>query len=508
MTSNTTMPEHKGEPIDLEAHGIKYGFRHDPIEWLKASRSLAAARVRMVVFNQASDDDERLLQEDGERAIRQIVARQKPDGTFGHSASTGGALVQLLDAGIDRQDPRLAEVAETFVRQFRAGDNGATGESSDDELSVYGLRGLCMLDRRDIPEVERSLRLIAKREEQWNDPWSGCFQCPPIFWNCLLAGRHIIPDVDVDAVIDKGFRRITAATNAFGACTWKNSNLLLEVAARVDTPFARAYVRTQILPVLRRQSPNGELRDVDFAALVAYGLLDQLMDRPPLPADWRVIRALPTPKGDLTSLTYAGEYFWVLDQGTKEAIALSPEDGAVVCCVKSPLSEPVGLGSWDGGVCILQCDPHPGRLVKLSPETGNIEREAPVADFCPTGCAKVGNELWVCDNYDSGVYRICTRDMSKQSFMMLAGPGPVAIAAAADGVWHLEGDSVLVKSDFDGRLVDWGEKPFGKDTTGIAFDGNGLWVLDNKNKRICLIEKTDSGKEITQALAAKREAER
>ena len=40
--------------------------------------------------------------------------------------------------------------------------------------------------------------------------------------------------------------------------------------------------------------------------------------------------------------------------------------------------------------------------------------------------------------------------------------------------------------------------------SGIAFDGENLWALDNKNKRICIIEKTESGKEITEALAAER----
>ena len=52
----------------------------------------------------------------------------------------------------------------------------------------------------------------------------------------------------------------------------------------------------------------------------------------------------------------------------------------------------------------------------------------------------------------------------------------------------------------NGPLLDWGEKPFGIATAGIAWDGKNLWALDAKNKRICVIEKTESGKEITASL--------
>ena len=49
-----------------------------------------------------------------------------------------------------------------------------------------------------------------------------------------------------------------------------------------------------------------------------------------------------------------------------------------------------------------------------------------------------------------------------------------------------------------------GERPFGSATNGIAWDGRNLWALDTEDDRICIIEKTESGKEITTAQAAKR----
>jgi hypothetical protein len=72
---------------------------------------------------------------------------------------------------------------------------------------------------------------------------------------------------------------------------------------------------------------------------------------------------------------------------------------------------------------------------------------------------------------------------------VLAGAGPDSIAAQGDTLWHVDFWShLLIRTGSDGRLLDWGEKPFW-DAAGLAFDGERLWVLDGKNCRICAIEK-------------------
>ena len=53
------------------------------------------------------------------------------------------------------------------------------------------------------------------------------------------------------------------------------------------------------------------------------------------------------------------------------------------------------------------------------------------------------------------------------------------------------------------KLLDWGDRPFGDALRGIAYDGENLWALDNRNKRICIIEKIESGPELSAASAAK-----
>ena len=50
MPDRIEIPEYADEPIDLEEHGIRYGFRHDPMEWVNTDGSPAAARVRGFLF--------------------------------------------------------------------------------------------------------------------------------------------------------------------------------------------------------------------------------------------------------------------------------------------------------------------------------------------------------------------------------------------------------------------------------------------------------------------------
>ncbi|MBM4143492.1 MAG: hypothetical protein FJ225_07885 [Lentisphaerae bacterium] len=77
---------------------------------------------------------------------------------------------------------------------------------------------------------------------------------------------------------------------------------------------------------------------------------------------------------------------------------------------------------------------------------------------------------------------------------LLGGCSVVDMAGAGNTVWHIDGFSPMIARsgmDAHGQLLDWGDKPFGEDTTGIAWDGRSLWVLDNGKKRICEIEKAN-----------------
>ncbi|HUU44138.1 MAG TPA: hypothetical protein VM118_00260 [Acidobacteriota bacterium] len=70
----------------------------------------------------------------------------------------------------------------------------------------------------------------------------------------------------------------------------------------------------------------------------------------------------------------------------------------------------------------------------------------------------------------------------------LAGPFPACLAADGEHVWHADRYApAIIKSDLDGRLLDWGGKPFG--IQGMTFDNRYLWTLDGEARRICAIER-------------------
>ena len=90
------------------------------------------------------------------------------------------------------------------------------------------------------------------------------------------------------------------------------------------------------------------------------------------------------------------------------------------------------------------------------------------------------------------------------------------IRASGSAGWE---HGLLIKSDRNGwRLLDYGDLPFTGPTgyfshpgpgycDGLAWDGQDLWALDAHNRRIGLIEKTESGKVVTADLAAKHATE-
>jgi hypothetical protein len=42
----------------------------------------------------------------------------------------------------------------------------------------------------------------------------------------------------------------------------------------------------------------------------------------------------------------------------------------------------------------------------------------------------------------------------------------------------------------DGSLLDWAEAPFAGRCDGLAWDGQRLWALDAKARRICVLERS------------------
>ena len=101
--------------------------------------------------------------------------------------------------------------------------------------------------------------------------------------------------------------------------------------------------------------------------------------------------------------------------------------------------------------------------------------------------------FWALGADGKGTYHDNVKDI-RMAFAM-----PDFMSACGDEVWKLSGvwfDGVM-RTNAERELLDWGEAPFGH--AGIAYDGKQLWALDRSGKRICVVEKTESGRELARA---------
>lgn len=493
--------------MSLTVGQLRYGFRHDPMKWVAEDESIQGALVRAHVFGTPQAGDEDVI----EKRVSEILKDQREDGSFGDtSKETGAELLDLLELGFDRNRPEVKRAADAILRQTRAGRNADEWYEKDGVLSIYALHSLCLAGRTDEPEVGFSLRWLADHPEEYIGFDKGCPWTPAVFLKALWAGREV---EDVDAPLERGLKWFHDSMNEAGCLGWKDPWGATDCAGYADHTLGRAVVLRQLPLILRAQRPDGGWGGNSlkvFRALRRYGLLESLRNAPALPADWRVVRSIPTPPGDFFTMAWDGARLWLYDRQGGEAVAVSPEDGAVVKRLQVSVPNARGIGWCDEGLLVTRQDPEQEewqandearRLVVLDPDTGQVKREVVLRGMNSVwGAAQVGGELVVADGFLNAVGIFDLADPGKHRVRDLAGPGPIALAAEGGGVWHSDWlvHQVIFRSDLNGRLLDWGTVPFGSGggdwgdqmaTQGLAFDGERLWLLDAAGGRVCAVER-------------------
>ena len=469
-----------------------YGFRYDPMKWAKGSKSVQAAQVRTALLKSPLPGGKELLAKE----VDSILAGQKDDGSFGEN--TNGALRRALRLRCSPGRPEVKRAVDYLVRNKL---------DEDGTLGIYRLRALCMSGDRYAEIRDRSLRKLADRCKlgiHGNCPWSP-FQHLVTLW----AGRHFMA---VSDAMSTDLTWISEGLNEVGCLSYKDPWGFLELAGTIDHPMGRKIVMKQIPMILRSQRPDGGWGGQSFhvfRALTRYGFLDPLRELPPLPSDWRIVRAIPAPGHGLWSMTYGRGRLWVLSRGTNEAIAVSPDDGRVLQKLSLPVKGAVGIGWWDGGLAVTKGKP--SEVVQVDPDTGKVMQRLSMDKTLeePSGVAQAGRKLWLADGWQwVGIVVDLDRPEQKDYVVMGCPAARTDLAAAGDGIWHFAWHA-LVKTDAkakpakwvnetvgwdqgNAKVIDWGEKPF-RGLTGIAWDGTNLWALDNVNQRICIIERVKAG---------------
>ena len=532
MSNKIEIPEYTGGPIDLEAHGIRYGFRRDPMEWVENDKSLEGSKARTLVFSQPKPGDQVLL----DQAIERLLEKQQEDGSIlGDPAaplltSTVSRLQRILELGCSPDRPEARKAVGYLVSQL-------TEQSLTPNMDQARL--FCRLGPDEHPELrDTGLRELAAECEEGLRWWGWCpwgyVRCLQTLWD----GRHF---VDTEAGLVHELTWLAEGMNAAGGISSFDPFGIVLGIGTIGHPLARQALVKMVPMLLRaeqwRDGGGGDSTFHVLRALVRHGLLDKLRSLPPLPPDWRVVRSIPAPDGDLHSMTWGNDLLWVYDRGEQEAVGVSPEDGQVVRSVAMPVPNVQSIAWWDDALAAGVVEPD--RIIQIAPDTGEIRREIPLTgDMTPHAVVQVGDKLW---SWTKVAWAACVIDpegplpAERRDLIIPAAwtwGGVPYLAAAPDGVW--QGSGMLMKMDRDhtpliwddatfscrwqtgetatandvpnARLLDWGEVPFGNALRGIAQDGQNLWALDADEKRICIIEKTESGQEITAALTAGDEA--
>jgi hypothetical protein len=472
------------------------------MEFVEHGESLEAALVRTQVFGRPRPGDEQIIQAEIERRL----AKAKPDRPL-----RAGEVLELLKLGLPADDKEVARAIEHFV----------TDELEDDgSLDIYKLRAVCLAGGNAHAELrDHSLKKLAERATEGIR--DGCPWTPIQHLKTLWAGRGF---VDVEDAMATDMRWIAEGMNEACSLSYKDFWGFVDLAATVRNDLARRIAEKLMPVLLRRQTEDGgwpgDASLMIFPILVDFGMIEPLRQLPPLPVDWRIVRTIPAPDGELRSLAYDGRDLLTCDESSREVVAFSLEDGTVRRRLALPdrIVPPLWVEPWNGSLALVSgsSPSEPGKLFIVDAGAGDVEREidrrGKISES--TGVANVDGRLWVGDGFDWVAMSIDPAHPDDWHRLLLAcptGPAITFFAVADDGVWHFdECQPCLVKSAKDleplvwndeaardytnAPLLDWGEKPFPNQPRGrygIAWDGEHLWALDAKNKRVDMLEKNE-----------------
>ncbi|MHC4984757.1 MAG: hypothetical protein ACYTFO_01240, partial [Planctomycetota bacterium] len=500
---------------------LQYGFRYDPMEWVESATSLQAALIRKVVFNSPNPGDREML----DARIEEVLATQRDDGSFLEEREDGGfddhtlwRVGDLLQLGYSPEMPEIRRAVEFACRKDLAEHNN---------LGAGTIRFAALTGWSDGDEPAGSAQRLVER--CLATPSRGGGGCP---WTIGKAGdlyafRDIAGVTNVNEALDAELAWISERMNDVGSASCKDPWEFVQLAGGIDHPVGREIMLRAIPWILRAQHADGSWGDglprgstfYVLRALARYDLIEPLRKAPPLPADWRIIRAIPAPAPRLNTLAWDGERLWTFCAEEQAAYALSPEDGTVLKEIDFSDMPWEGMGAslgwWDGYLGVSAGD----AIYQLNPDTGEVlGKKLPFPEVMhePNGFVQIGRQLWVADSFEwlAGVYDLDEGTWGHVILAQVTGGGGTDMAWDGEGIWHFDQLShIIVKSalnaepqpwtndDDDPRqglaavdLLDYGEKPFAwgppGQIGGIAWDGEHLWFIDNGKQRIMMVEKS------------------
>ncbi|MCX5672389.1 MAG: hypothetical protein NTU94_13820 [Planctomycetota bacterium] len=193
--------------------------------------------------------------------------------------------------------------------------------------------------------------------------------------------------------------------------------------------------------------------------------------------------SINAPARTIAGLTFDGKRLWCADRASRTLFALETATGKVLKRLPLPGPHAAGL-DWDDGF-LWHVDGRTRKVYRLSAADGKVVAELPAPGGDPPGIVRVKDTLLVGDWNDGVVYTLAVGDgrVLKTQWSPLAHPWGMA----TDGrrVWFANGESAeAVVVDLERWQAITGVPLPTRQPTGIALDGDALWVAGMGEDRI------------------------
>jgi hypothetical protein len=478
---------------------LKYGFRHDPMKWVQSDTSLQGALVRTTVLNQPRAGDQGKI----EQHFREVFANQSMDGSLQDPEnpeqsilkSTSPRMLEVLEMGCSPQRPEVRRALDTLGQ--------ALAKQPDDDLGyvVSALSALAIAGRKGHSTAPVMLKQFAKDTIESIDRG----HCPgtphgqvALMWRCRDLA-DLGDEIQEILTWIKDAMEPPGCSKKLKLCEPWN---IVDMAGTVTHPSAQRIATNLIPMLLRCQSQDGGWKDcygndmtrIALRMLVLHNLLEPLRNLSPLPDDWEIIHSIPARCEKPRNITCGDGKLWLLDEANGAAIQVSPDDGTVLKVINLA-RKGAGFGFAASEEFFYVTKPMPdgtgeSPVYELSIETGELVREMTLRgsdDILSVG--KVGRKLVLGDGWQGGVWFLnLDAPDAEPEHRYLATGMPDYLSTYGDDIWCVDWLAPsLVRTNTQGELLDWGERPFG--FNAVAWDGEHLWALDPEHRRICMVAK-------------------
>lgn len=210
---------------------------------------------------------------------------------------------------------------------------------------------------------------------------------------------------------------------------------------------------------------------------------------------YTIVQKFPSPGPSPQGLAWDGDFLWVSDDSMRMIYKLHPVDGSIISSFNSPGSCPRGL-TWDGNY--LWCSDNDSvKIFKIDIIAGAVISSIPATANNPPqihGLTWDGQYLYYCfeAGWSSQIMKIDIADTITTFFTYTTG-FPKGLAFDGKSIWNCsdaKGSRIGWIDQYDyinGLWLNAFDTP-GFYPTGLTFDGNYFWIVDNSIDSLFQIE--------------------